>query len=363
MREEADRRTITLVGQSRSGKTNLLSALLYNPNGLEDIKFGPDPVENPAISTLALAGSPEEKSFHSLSVHQRNILRGRDFGNEGTDQVRGYPALLEFDDPKATQVRRGWFGGGQQVQSPIRSRLAFTIVDGRGGDIAPSEYIDPNDPDNESTISRVVEYRDGLDNSVGMVICMPIVDTEFQADVADKLVREVTSAIHRKAQTSGLATLKHVALVFTKYDALFAAEGASAGQLARSPDKTIRLLKGQAIMRRFTPIFHQAQAKSGFQALIFPASTFGFVAGDGPANYYKYQMAPGLLGRAVDAEDYADPDLNEEGQPGLRDHFPIPMPEKEALTLWQPFNIAPPILFALTGRVTGPLVLRPEDLL
>lgn len=363
MREEADRRTITLVGQSRSGKTNLLSALLYNPNGLEDLKSGLNPVEKPAISTLAQMGSPEEKSFHSLSVHQRNILRGRDFGNEGTDQVRGYPALLEFDAPWPAPRVRSLFGLGQQAEQSTRHRLAFTIVDGRGGDIAPSEYIDPNDPDNASTISRVVEYRDGLDSSVGMVICMPIVDTEFQADVADKLVREVTSAIHRKTETNGLAALKHVALVFTKYDALFAAEGAAAGQLARSPEEAIRLLKGQAIMRRFAPIFHQAQAKSGFEALIFPASTFGFVAGDGPANYYNYRMAPGLLGRAVETEDYTDPDLNEEGQPGLRDHFPILMPEKEALTLWQPFNIAPPILFALTGRVTGPLVLRPEELL
>lgn len=364
MHNDADGRTITLVGQSRSGKTNLLSALMCTNNALNDLQEGPQPVLHPALSTLADPGSPAEKNYYSLTTHRRNILRGRDYGNEGTDQVRGYPALLQYDEPEPDpQKQRGIFGGKRANAMANRVRLGFTIVDGRGGDIAAADYIEPNNPQNQQTISRQNEYRYGLDNSIGMVICMPIVGDEYSADIADHLVLEINAAIRRKVDLPTLPPLRYVSLVFTKYDSLFAAEGVSAGRIARRPEEAVKQLRGQAMMKKFASIFHQGQATGGYETLIFPASTFGFVEGEGAANYYDYPPAPGLLIRAIDELDYTDTDLNITSKTQLRDHFPLPVSEQEAETCWRPFNIAPPVLFALTGRVTGPLALRPKDLL
>lgn len=365
MLEEADRQKITLVGQSRSGKTNLLSALLCNPNALEDLKIGPDAVENPSITTLAEIGSPEEESFHFLSKHQKNILKGRDSGNEGTEQVRGYPTLLSYDLPGKAQAKQGLssFVFGRQVDKVTRKALPFTIIDGRGGDIASPDYINPNEKENQSAVGRQAEYRHGLDSSVGMIICMPIIADEFAAEMADHLVREISGTIQRKAQKRSLPPLRNVALVFTKYESLFSEDGFNAWHQATQRDEAKSQLARQAMIRRFRPVLHESTKAGGYRTLIFPASTFGFVAGDGASNFYNYPPAPGLLSRAIKDEDYNDPDMQGSGGVGLRDHFPQPLSEKDALTLWQPFNIAPPILFALTGRVCGPLVLQPEDLL
>lgn len=362
MVNEPDRRTITLVGQSKSGKTNLLSTLFYNPNVWDDAEQGAARVEKATIQTAAGTGTAEEKNFYDLSVHQKNILHGRDHNNEGTDMVRHYSGLLEYDDPSRTIVTRTFFRRSQTAAAP-RTVLPFTIVDGRGGDIAAAEYVDPDAIENKGQLSRINDYRLGLDKSSGMVICMPILKEEFATEIADQLLREITAAIRRKEERpKELPPLQRIALVFTKYEALFAREGAMAGQRASDPQEALHELKGQAILRRFAPIFHKAGEKDGYETRVFPASTFGFVAGDGAANFYDYPLAPGLLCRAIEESDYDDPGLSDPGAPGLRDHFPLPLSEKDAMTLWRPFNIAPPILYALTGRETGPLVFEPAQL-
>ena len=363
-----DRKTtkITMVGQSQSGKTNLLATLLQNKKSWFDIQMGWDGISDIGIESAAHEGSPSEVDMNVLHRQYKAILAGRDFDAEGTDQVRHYPFTLKYTSHMHKKRRVAGIPTGRMQMVSEHHAINFDIVDGRGGDIAPPSFVDPSDPENEAQLSRRSEYLAGLDESVGILVCMPIRDEEFDTTMATKMVNTILTTIERRKKASGLKPLERIALCFTKYDLLFSQDGANAGVEASDPALVLEQLTGQTMFEVFRPLFNEQKQSDDLEIRIFPASTLGFVDGVGAANYYDYQHAPGLLTRIVSPEfDYNDPDLNRdagvEGKSTYEDHFPFELTEQAASTLWQPFNIAPPLVFALRGRLTGPLHLSPDD--
>lgn len=357
---------VTMVGQSSSGKTNLLATLLQNRKSWFDIQTGWDGISDIGMESSAPEGSPSEADMNVLDRQFKAILSGRDFDAEGTDTVRHYPFTLKFTSHVRKKKRLvGIATGGTHTVSEHQS-IRFDVVDGRGGDLAPPAFVDPNDPENEDQLSRRAEYVAGLDESVGVLVCMPIKDEEFDTTMATKLVDTIVKTIKRRKRANALKPLERIALCFTKYDLLFSQDGTDAGHQALDPGVVIEQLSGQTMFEVFRPLFNEQKQSSELDIRVFPASTLGFINGAGAANYYDYQHAPGLLTRRVTPEiDYDDPDLNpdagREGKSTYQDHFPFQITEQAASSQWQPFNIAPPLVYALTGRLTGPLHLSPDE--
>lgn len=348
---------ITLVGQSDSGKTNLLATVLNNPNCHSDMTIGPDRIANVGLGTRADDGANDD-SVDKLMSYSDNILRGRVWTNPGTDEVRLYSCRLSYREAPQTQFRRGMFGQKTETTSHgEQTHLDFKIADGRGGDIAPNRFLNKDNPQDEEPIRRQQEYRDRLDESVGLIVVMPMDKDGFKIDLANRLVREIQRTIEFRKTAPDLPDLERVAICYTKYDELFTHRGASAGEKAGDANEAVDHLYNTAIVEVFRPLFAQAQQPDGFDICIFAVSTFGFVNGTGAANFYDLEESPGLLTRTVSADrDWANPNT-----PDIQNHFPFEMTENEAQSSWRPFNIAPPILFALTGRVTGPLYLDPDE--
>lgn len=356
---------ITLVGQSQSGKTNLLATLIQNTKAWSDVKDGWNGITDISVSNMAESGSPAEADMNVLEQQYKAILSGRDFNAEGSEQVRYFPLALNHVERKKRPKRTlGIRTGGTRIDESTDS-LAFEVIDGRGGDIVPVHYLDPNDEENQVILSRRDEYRTGLDESVGILVCMPISDKEFDFAMANRLVKEILETKKRRGAKRSQVKLERVALCFTKYDLLFDKDGAQAGLDARDKDVLISQLHGQAMLDCFRPLFSEANnVGTNLEVLIFPSSTLGFIDGTGPANFYNYEPAPGLLTRIIDPDvDYDESDLQpyDETLPKYKDHFPFEMTDQTANSLWQPFNISPPVLFALTGRRTGPIFLEPHE--
>ena len=349
---------ITLVGQSDSGKTNMLAALLGNTNAHADLQTGPGRITDVSWSA-ATDDSSDDKQVEQLMGYADNILRGRVLTNEGSNEVRIYPCTLDYREIVKVTKRQGLFNGSVVYDKPSDpKRINFKIIDGRGGDIAPENYLDPDNPQDERPIARQREYRDRLNESVGAIVIMPIDKKGFQRDLANRLVRELMRTIDERKKASDLPKLKHVALCYTKYDDLFTHLGAGAGEKAASWDAVVKHLADSAMVKVFQPLFSLAQNDPEFKICIFPVSTFGFVHGTGAANFYNLEESPGLLTRTIKRDDWNNPET-----PDLINHFPFEMTENQAQSLWRPFNIAPPIYFALTGKITGPLYLHPEEIL
>lgn len=358
-RKRDSRIQVTLAGQSDSGKTNLLSSLLGNDSSLADLSLGPDPVFNVELRPDAESGTQEDKDVDQLLSYSSNILRGRVLDNPGTDAVKYYPCMLSYSTATEEPQSRGLLARFSTAPTENRYEVPFKIVDGRGGDLAPPHYLDSNNPDDLESINRQTEYRLGLDQSVGLIVIMPMDEDGFDTDLANRLMQEVSKTISRRKTAKDLPPLKYISICFTKYDDRFTTRGALAGKRAAEKEEAVGLLYDTAMVKTFSPLFANMSNDEGYKICIFPVSTFGFLDGNGPANFYKYKVSPGLLSRAIDpSRDYDDPDM-----PGLKDHFPAPLSENDAKTMWRPFNIAPPLLFALTGRVTGPLALEPWELM
>lgn len=349
---------ITLVGQSDSGKTNMLATLLGNTNAHADLQIGPDRITDVSWAA-ATDDTSDDKQVETLMRYADNILRGRVLTNAGSDDVRIYPCTLDFRETVTVRKRQGLFASVATYEKPGEpKRISFKIVDGRGGDIAPANYLDPNNPQDEAPLARQREYRDRLNESVGAIVIMPIDKDGFRVDLANRLMRELMRTIDERKNTSDLPKLKQVALCYTKYDELFTHLGAKAGEKAADPEAAIGHLANSAMVKVFQPLFSLAKNDPEFNLCIFPVSTFGFVHGTGAANFYNLKQSPGLLTRVVKKDDWDNPKT-----PDLINHFPFEMTENEAKSLWRPFNIAPPLYFALTGKITGPLYLEPDDIL
>ena len=352
---------ITLVGQSESGKTNLLATLLGNNNAHLDLGIGPMKVVDVSW-TAATGGAYDDKNVDALMSYANNILRGQVLSNPGSDEVKIYPCRLRYSSVERVRKRGGFMWlGSRYIEERIAkaTEVKFNIVDGRGGDIAPKRHLDAENPNDAEAIGRQAEYRERLNESQGAVVIMPVDKDGFKIDLANRLVSELMRTIEYRKGKSDLNKLRNISLCYTKYDQLFTGEGATAGEKAADLDRAVDYLKDEAIVRVFERIYSLAESDPELNVAIFPVSTFGFVDGTGVANFYDWKDSPGLLTRAVSGKrDWNNPKL-----PQSKDHFPFEISENEAMTLWCPFNIAPPLFFALTGLVTGPLYLYPEDLL
>lgn len=347
-------KTITIAGQSASGKTNMLASLLFNKNVCADLDIGPDRVDGPVVGPRVSEG----KSAHDiddLRDHYARMISGKeDLMGEGTNEVRRYPSRLSFAVPPASAKQTStWLN--RPKTKPRYVTLDFDIVDGRGNDLASVKREAELD---KTERSRRDTYRDALSASTGAIICMSIQREAFSNKVVDKFLTELERMKKQKKDDPSLPRLAHVAICYTFYETDFIASGAVAGELASDRGEFQRRMRDHASRTMFVDFVQSNRGNDRFDLRFFPVSSYGFIRGNGAANFYNYPNAKGLKTRSVDVfDDYNNPEL-----PDYWDHFPYPMTQAEAAELWWPYNLAPPVLFALTGRVTGPLSVTPSEL-
>jgi|GEM_PF-5739461 len=352
----ADTRTVTLIGQAASGKTHMIAALLIN-KPVHDLTLGEPGLVNPRISPVGATDSEEEeRKWHLLNRHFNSMFLGRESDIEATQDVTDYSFSISWDGvngPKKAS-RIAWLLPRQRL-SPRRpepgAQVPIRLIDGRGGDLAYDEFLESaQDP---RIAERRTAYRDALRQAGGVVICHGLTAGDYQQQNMASLQLNIDATLESNGRDKKLP-LKYIAICLTKYEALFPAHGANAAAAATDREAFIRRIKRLGLDRLFGNVLTSG---GGVQVRVFPVSTYGFVDGHGSANYYPWKGAPGLLTRAIDEADYDDPDL-----PGLRDHYPVPISQAMAMARWQPFNLAPPLLFAATGRITGPLSVGAEEL-
>lgn len=346
--------TVTLIGQSKSGKTHLLAALLNHPSRVRDLEEGPDRVEDPVLETLPDGDEARRMDHENLVSHFDNILRGKDSfegRNEGTDKARRYSARLRYGLPARTE-RALW----RRSSEPSQYSVDFSIVDGRGGDLAPDGYHQEFAND-EVFRKRRSEYRDAVVQSSGLVICLTLGRDEYDLSMGARLLEEYRLACELKNSTPNAVPFRHVALCLTKYEMVLGDIGPTAGLVARNHESFLGLARDSAGVNQFRDLLRAGRHGDSVRTMVFPVSTFGFIGHTGAANWYGYPWAPGLRTRAV-----SEYDLDDDSLPGYRDHFPQAVSQNRSLNLWQPFNLAPPLLFALTGRITGPMYASIDDL-
>lgn len=344
-------KSITLAGQSASGKTNMLASLLFNNNAREELCSGQDAISDPAFS---LRDFEDPSDTNHLGRHYWRMKSGMDFMlGEGTNEVRRYPCRLKFAATGADDRRaRSIFRSGRPTTEEI---IDFDIIDGRGGDLAPTV------PDSEldaTALSRREQFRDALLESSGAIICMPIQKAAYNVEVATRFLRELERVKEKKKEDSELPRLERVAICYTIYEAEFVTHGPYAIDVASDRNEFRRRIIDHASLMMFANFVRANSGDDAFDLRFFPVSSFGFLGEGGSANFYDHPIARGLKTRAIDPyDDYDNPDL-----PGYEAHFPYPLTQAEAAAQWWPYNVASPVLFALTGRVTGPLSLEPSEL-
>lgn len=346
--------TVTLIGQSKSGKTHYLAALLNHPARVHDLLEGQNAVDSAVLEMLTDEDEDRRMDRESLVTHYSNILQGKDSfqgRNEGTDKARSYRARLEL--ARSVEGRRGLLGG--RTTSLRKEITDFAIVDGRGGDLAPNQY-DQDVKRDEVFQKRRREYREAVIRSTGLVICLTIAQNEYDAAMGARLLDEFRLACELKQSSRDGVPFRNIALCLTKYETVMQGDGNLAGLRARERDDFLDIARQSAGVGQFAELLRRGGFGGDFRTAVFPVSTFGFVNRTGAANWYDYPWAAGLRTRAVEEYDYDNDEL-----PGYRDHFPHPVSQQRALNMWQPFNLAPPMVFALTGRLTGPLHATIED--
>jgi len=347
---------ITLVGQPRSGKTNLLATLLNNPKVTDDLLMSGQDATDLTLRADPRPDTDDQEVIERLRKHYSEMLKGQDMNNESTRHSYSVPCVFTtMSERRVCRLRK----------RTIRERTEheFIVNDGRGESLARDEGASL--PEREyPDWHRREAYRSAIDRSVGQIICIPSDPDEFSAGQANYLLEELSLALSRKRENPELPRLKHVALCFTKYESLFCDHGADAWRFATDRGFFLKKLREHAYGQVFRNLIADGRDGGLFTLRLFPVSSYGFIPKSGASNYYDHSLAPGLLTRTVDPErDYADIRLNnnqERDQPDrlpfarYEDHFPFARSHSEATNAWRPFNVMPPIIFALTGEDKAP---------
>lgn len=354
--------TITMVGPSNSGKTHLVSTLTGSPASLHDLRKGLDALHEPALTRSVDRDNlkEDEENWGVLTDHYEKMLYGMDSeGPEGTVVARSYRFRLRYKRPKPP----GFGAFGRMMRDLTGSNpmephdLNLSIYDGRGGDLTRTAKVD-----DEYVAKRREKYLSSLQNSRGLVLCLPCVGREATSSALNTLALQVEIALDEKENATEATPLQNIAICMTKYEALFTQYGGSAGSKALERSEALAQI-ARIGMKEILSRLDQISTAHGVRIQIFPVSTYGFVAESGAANFYPWKHGAGLLTRAVTEQEYELFDANADDRGlsrddyGLRDHYPVELSEADVRSLWHPFNIAPPILFAATGLVTGPLNL------
>ncbi len=343
-------RTVTLIGPTQSGKTHMIAALLIN-QPVQDLCMGQDAVANPRIvRSSATDSDDEEENWHRLSRHFNSMFFGRESDVEATQALSRYSMIMAWDGVRP-RPPKSWVGRLLSRRRGGLSAISLELVDGRGGDLAYDEFVQASV--DETAARRRDEYRAALSESNGVIICQGLRPNDYNQLNVDALNRNIESIL-LKMNGERTANLKSIAICLTKYESLFPKFGADALQKAVDRDEFIERMRDLGMDQIFRAVLAHGQGGrggSGVSVRVFPVSTYG------SANFYPWPQASGLLTRAVDVEDYDDPELE-----GLRDHYPVPISQNQARQLWRPFNLTPPLLFAATGKVTGPISVGAEEL-
>ena len=356
--------TITMVGPTSSGKTHLISTLIGSPASRRDLTIGPDALRDPSISRIVSGGLNDlAQNWDLLANHHDKMLRGRDGAyGEATGDVHRYPVKLQYKAPKPAKLGAlGRLMRDITGSDPFQTHtLDLNIVDGRGGDLTRS--TSGNDA---YVANRRAQYIGSLRESRGLVLCLPCVREQIDNLASSMLLLQVEAALGAKQGDVDAVPLENIAICLTKYEAIFTRHGGSAGLRATERAEAVEQIKDVGLIQVLSGLKEQSNAHN-LNVQIFPVSTYGFVGGRGAANYYPWKARPGLLTRVVDDEEYEQYKADTGASldvPDLEDHYPVELVEADAISLWHPFNIAPPLLFAATGRVTGPLHLSVNEVL
>ncbi|MEM6486884.1 MAG: hypothetical protein AAF677_01220 [Pseudomonadota bacterium] len=343
--------TVIMFGPSKSGKTNIIATLLVEP-WLDELREGGDghSVEAPSIEWASVPGADPDTARNlgaQLARHRKAMLQARDIDLAGTESVTEYGLNVSWRNP-APLSRKG---------IPATEHRTVTLVDGRGGAIG---YEDPPDR-NDELYDQYDRYKREAVRSSGLLLCISLLPDGFNVTALHNMLRELGHVLQLQEQAEDLR-LKRISICFTKYEAKFVHFGVEAHRAALDPDSFRKLLKQGNYATLLDGVMKRAQQSDAvggdLSVALFPVSTYGFIHPTGQANFYPWKEREGLLTRAIRPDDYDDPDRRD-----LKDHFPVPLSEPRAAGLWRPFNVAPAFFHAVTGRLTGPLVLDARETL
>lgn len=357
---------ITLVGPSAAGKTHMLAAIGSAGNVRQDTKLGANTDINFSFNLEGIEGDQASCDYvKTLRDDYDKILEGRG-DTEGTDSVFRLKFGVTYDEPANAEALTTKAGVFRRASTPEPTRelatrnVAFELVDGSGGDLTTFQLQRDVDP---TVRKRMDAHYEVLTKARAALICLPWIDESSIADESDEDLsdRDVQGLenILKNSSFAENAQLENIAVCFTKYEMAFLDEGANAHKKAIDPKiglKEIRNSSSDDIFEALQHYLSNVQEGRKPNIRIFPCSTFGFVNGFGASNFYPSKEFPGLLTR------YLPPDVWQE-DPKIQDHFPAPLRNRKASTMWHPFNIGSPFFFAATGKVTGPISFSLEELL
>jgi hypothetical protein len=362
---EKKREILTMVGPAASGKTHVLAADASAESIWHDTSYGPDAVDACSFNFEVLPGVPTSKSnFVKLRDRYDRILLAEE-KSEGTDIIFEYifsvgftadviTAPVKAPEPKSRKERKAAeaAANAQQATVPKRTNMLFDLIDGRGADLTAFRY---NDNLMETDQKYLDDHYRALTAAKGAMICLPwrstsILEQSVEHEVPDRDIDGLENLL-KSSEFAKSSQLDYIAVCISKYELAFLNDGANAYLNACDRETGLELLKQGSYKGIFLALRdYQANLPSGrtTKIAIFPCSTYGFVNGNGAANYYPSSKYPGLLTRSLSS-------LKLEDNPDLQNHFPVPLSDAKASDMWHPFNLGSPMLFATTGRLTGPL--------
>lgn len=351
--------TITIMGPSKSGKTMMVSTLLNSAKLVEDVI-----AQDPELNRLSLVRC-KDNDPGSLAIIDKaydDVLNGN-----------GIASTLEAIDIQFDMIVRP-----ESTASGLKSVLAgfssssgedsglpstrFTLRDGPGGALRKVDGF----KDVAEINTEEHKYLDAMHQSSGLVVCLPA----NRDDYIDKNFNPQELKLQRLLADG--SPLKYIAVCLTKYDMLFPDMGGKGFEFATDMDTALpriqRIANGHyadmiSVLKDLDGAPKRySQTGEQIQVRVFPVSTFGFIKGNGAANYYSPTLTappdpdapvdkkdglmskPGLMTRVI-SEKYL------EATPEMRNHYPAPISDATAREMWHPFNLVAPFYYAATGRL------------
>lgn len=345
--EEAPRprtdRAITVIGPSGSGKT-LMIATLLNDEGLANDIISAEP----DVESVMVIPEHREREAVALSILDDTYFRIM-AGGDAEATRSPYNVTFGLHIRRHTEVKGSILSLRRSGRRDI-SATNFVLWDAPGGHMT-GDFVSHD----ESVLREKLEFKRALNSAEAVIICVSVLDKDYKDQQINALEAELKDLINNR----GSSPLRRIIVCLTKFDALFQRDGTDAYKRASDPDEVAKRLRAETC-ERYGNLFavlkhlnghHYEQTGAEIEVRVFPVSTFGFVKGEGAANFYDHKKWPGLMTRTISG--LALDTVSDEDNRPMRDHYPVEMLDAKAKPLWRPFNLLQPLYFAAEGRIAG----------
>jgi hypothetical protein len=259
------------------------------------------------------------------------FIQGRPLPATYHHRILNYYIRLEYES--AGEPERSLWSRMRARKPPKRS-ADILITDAAGGLImGPDEGNQPRD-----LIRRAQEFTQIVRSSRGLIYCLPVGMEDLDLGVEYKQVTIVDDLIQRED-----IGLERIVVCLTKYEALWAAYGCEAFDLARDPHEFQEVAKRELpsdLLKSLVALANRPRlrGKPAIEVCIAPASAFGFVRGNGCVNYN-----PTTQRLLVESGGQVEEDTRSSLKPPYYSN-------REASDYWQPFYILDPFIYAAFGE-------------